>query len=339
MSLSAERNLQPSRPARSARPRAFAGGGDGALEIGLVVNMPDSALAATERQFTRLIEAAAAGRDLRLHLYTFAGVDRSAEAHAFMAGRYRPASDLGGQRLDALVVTGTEPRAPRLDQEPYWPELAGLVDWAAANTVSTLWSCLAAHAAVLHLDGIERRPLPAKCSGVFASAQAGEHPLLAGLGGGLTIAHSRWNTLDAGDLERHGYRVLTAAEGAGVDVFVKDAGSRFVFFHGHPEYEDLSLLKEYRRDVGRYLAGERDLYPDLPAHYFDERTESALGRFRELAELDRGLVALADMPPMRLDDGLADRMAATAAGLFGNWIGAIAGATSRRPAVAGGGRR
>ena len=63
--------------------------------------------------------------------------------------------------MDALIITGAEPRAEAIcDEEPYWPALTRLIDWAEIGTISTLFSCLAAHAAVLHLDGIKRRPLP-----------------------------------------------------------------------------------------------------------------------------------------------------------------------------------
>ena len=138
------------------------------IDIGLVNNMPDAALLATERQFSNLLAAASGRMDVRLHLYALSDVPRSAEARAALKRTYQDVKALRPGRLDALIVTGAEPVAPELDQEPYWRALADLIDWADANTVSTILSCLAAHAGVLHLDGIEREPLPAKCSGIFA---------------------------------------------------------------------------------------------------------------------------------------------------------------------------
>jgi homoserine trans-succinylase len=41
---------------------------------------------------------------------------------------------------------------------------------------------------------------------------------------------------------------------------VKQRNSLLVFFQGHLEYEAQTLLLEYRRDVGRYLRRERELY-------------------------------------------------------------------------------
>ncbi len=44
-------------------------------------------------------------------------------------------------------------------------------------------------------------------------------------------------------------------------------GFRIVYFQGHPEYDRNSLLKEYKREVGRFLAGDLDVPPPYPEHY------------------------------------------------------------------------
>ena len=46
---------------------------------------------------------------------------------------------------------------------------------------------------------------------------------------------------------------LTRSDEAGVGLFAKTQGSLFFFVQGHPEYEAETLLREYRRDIGRYL--------------------------------------------------------------------------------------
>ena len=109
--------------------------------------------------------------------------------------------------------------------------LTRVVDWAGENTVSTI-SCLAAHAAVLHLDGIARRPLPKKLFGVFEEEIAEEHKLTAGLSE-VTAPHSRWNELRERDLAAKGYSVLTRSDEAGVGLFAKDNNSLFLFVQGH----------------------------------------------------------------------------------------------------------
>ena len=194
----------------------------------------------------------------------------------FIAARYEPASSAMDGELDALIITGAQPRAARLDQEPYWEELIELIDWAKKHTASTILSCLAAHAGVLHLDGIERRPLPEKCTGVFAFQAQRDHPLAGEKGSVRATPHSRYNGLLQSDLEFAGYHVLTSSPVHGVDNFVKSFGAQFVFLQGHPEYEANSLAKEYRRDMGSYLRGETDKRPARPKGYFAPEAEMEL---------------------------------------------------------------
>ena len=66
-------------------------------------------------------------------------------------------------------------------------------------------------------------------------------------------------------------------------MFTKQAGSLLVFFQGHPEYEDTTLLREYRRDVGRFLRGQQAHYPTLPHGYFPPAALELLRAFEARA--------------------------------------------------------
>jgi homoserine O-succinyltransferase/O-acetyltransferase len=257
------------------------------IEIGLINNMPDAALEQTERQFIGLLNAGAGERRIRLTMFSLPEVVRAGAARERVELHYAPIEELWDSRLDGLIVTGTEPRAPDLRDEPYWQTLSKIIDWAEANTRSTIWSCLGAHAAVLHMDGIGRHPLPDKCFGVFDSSRNAGHTLLRGLPARIPIPHSRWNELREEELTAAGYTVLTRSDEAGVDMFARQGNSLFVFFQGHPEYEARTLLGEYRRDVRRFLRGERETYPSLPRDYFDADTTRQLEAFRLRALADR----------------------------------------------------
>ena len=235
------------------------------LDVGLVNNMPDGALEATERQFLTLLnEAADNGISVRLSLFALPGVPRMDLGRHHLSS-YNRIGDLWARSLDGLIVTGTEPRAANLKDEPYWADLARLVEWAMQNSSSAIWSCLAAHAAVLHMDGIPRCRLLEKRFGIFECVQANEHFLTAGAPQRVRIPHSRWNDLREDELKAASYDILRRFEEGGVDTFVKQGKSLFVFFQGHPEYEADTLLREYRRDMKRFLGREIEVQPSMPS--------------------------------------------------------------------------
>jgi homoserine O-succinyltransferase len=309
---------------RSAR-RSAAAAGD--LEIGILNNMPDAALRATERQFMDLLGSAPEAGPVRVRLFALPQIARGAEVQDHIAANYADITAMGRRQLDGLIVTGCEPHTADLAAEPFWDSLAAVVDWADAHTRSSIWSCLAAHAAVLHLDGIERRLLPAKRFGVFASAPTGEDALLDGVPAELSVPHARYNDVAEAALRAKGYGILTRSDEAGVDWFVKRRRSTYLFSQGHPEYAADSLLREYRRDVGRFLRGERAAYPDMPRGYFDPATEDALARFAVRALRARSPALLAEFPA---EVSPANRWAGAAVPIYRNWLASLRAAKIAR---------
>src|ERR1019366_6550132 len=90
------------------------------IDIGLINNMPDGALKSTERQFLTLLDAAADGVLVRLSLYALPGVPRNDSGRSHIGKFYSDIEDLWDRHLDGLIVTGTEPRASSLMDEPFW---------------------------------------------------------------------------------------------------------------------------------------------------------------------------------------------------------------------------
>src|SRR5947209_8676431 len=85
---------------------------DRPIVIGLVNNMPDAALGTTERQFRELISAASRNLPVRLRLFSLPDLSRGDAGRSRVSQSYEDISELWGSRLDGLIVTGTEPRAP-----------------------------------------------------------------------------------------------------------------------------------------------------------------------------------------------------------------------------------
>ena len=254
-------------------------------------------------------------------LYSLSGVPRGERGQQHLNSFYFGTNDLLNGRFDAVIMTGTEPRQPNLRNEPYWSALASVLDWAESNTTSTILSCLAAHAGVLHSDGIQRCPLNDKQFGVFDFAKTANHPLTDGTGQLVRFPHSRWNEVQADALAACGYLVLTQSAEGGVDSFVKKKKqSLFVHFQGHPEYAAQTLLKEYRRDIKRFLRRERETYPSMPRDYFDGTGANLLSDFRDSVLSDRREELMENFPEAALVGALHKTWQSSATAIYGNWL-------------------
>lgn len=321
-----------------------------AAEIAFVNNMPDTAFVETERQFRFLLGFGGdcacgdcAGGALPLRLYAPRERLGSAELDASVTAGYQPVEELFATRPAGVVVTGCEPAGGDLRREPLWPVFERIFEWAPEATGSLWLACLAAHAALAHYDGLGRRPLAAKYSAVLAQAVERDHPLTGGIPDRVAIPHSRSNEVPTAEVAGAGYRLAVASEETGWTVATAERGGcLLVAVQGHPEYGADTLLREYRRDVRRFLAGERDVYPPLPAGYLDAAAEGRLGTFRRRAERHRAAPGrepdLIGQFPFAEEAGrLQATWAPVAARLGRNWLALVAerSPAARAPAATG----
>jgi homoserine O-succinyltransferase/O-acetyltransferase len=292
----------------------------------LVNNMPDAAFRATERQFVGLLNAGSGSETVAVTRYTMVGVPRGERIQALIDAEYRPLEDISSSPPDLLIVTGSNPIESRLEDEPYWSDLHGLLKWGSENVPAMVLSCLAAHAALAVFDGIERTTLPVKCTGVFAQEADRTHPLAAGFDGPLVLPHSRLNAVPTETVTAAGYTVVLQSEEAGWSVVTKTVGrSEAVLFQAHPEYDPSSLVREYARDVRRYACHERDELPCLPKECvtgpdWDELCwlhERALGGERDPA-------VVAAFPFDQIGARARWRWRSTALGIYANLLATIA---------------
>ena len=349
--------LQPPGPpahaphVQGAQPRRTGAllAGRRAIRVALVNNMADAAFGETERQWEALFGLGPRARALGvargepcpvvIERYSLPGIERSAEVRSLIARDYRPLDELWASPPDAMVVTGAEPRTPELTQEAYWPALERLLWWGRSVVPHVVASCLSAHAALWLFAGLPRRLLAHKCSGVFAQAFDVSHPLMSGVES-LALPHSRFNEIPVAELAEAGYEIVARSDAAGWTVATGYAGQcRLLLLQGHPEYTRLTLLREYRRDVRRYMAGEQGSYPRIPAGYLGpsgravlEQLEATLTRARRGADRSGG-----DGPVPRGEVFPLDEVAATvepdwarpSATMLGNWLRCVAGGDER----------
>lgn len=294
------------------------------IVVGLINNMPDAAVTATEQQFASLLSAASGPRQVQLRLSHIAEIPREPQLLERFARYYWPLEVLLANPLDAIIVTGTEPRAASLEEEPYWPQLCDLLEWVQSRSISSIWSCLAAHAAVQALDGISRHRLPEKRFGVFHHLVTSDTPLLNGVSRPLLTPHSRWNELLPEELRDAGYTLVSSSPENGADVFLRHDRGLFICFQGHPEYESTTLLKEYRRDVGRFLRGERDGWPPAPAGYLTPEALEQLFAFRRRAEECGDPDLLEQFPIIEPGSGITANWRHNAVRIYSNWLTQLA---------------
>ncbi len=291
-----------------------------ALNIGFLNMMPDAALAATERQFLRLL---AANSQVSCYLFPFniAGVERSDQAKSYTDQCYGDFDAIKSMSIDALVITGANVSQPLLQDELFWPELMGVLTWAQNNVRSTLCSCLATHAAVKVFYEVNRKHLSEKCWGVFPhDALKLRHPLLKNVDANIMMCHSRFNDVSKKEFTNQDIEVLIDSEQVGVQLACEKDMS-IVYFQGHPEYEDISLLKEYKREIIGYLSGQREDYPSPPANYFEQSALEVIEQYKQLVQASSAEKDLLDLfPEGKFKKTLNNPWQQSAQTIFSNWM-------------------
>ncbi|NOQ35924.1 MAG: homoserine O-succinyltransferase [Methylococcaceae bacterium] len=299
------------------------------LHIGLLNIMPDAALQATERQFMRLVGACNQIAQFHVHLFTIEGLERGLETQAHIGEYYETFEQIKHDGLDALIISGANVTHAHLQDEPFWQPLTEVFEWARNNVTSTVCSCLATHALIQYLYGIERTRLPTgKRWGVFSHKVTNRdfplHPLVAESNTRFDVPHSRFNEVFQEDMEQHGIKVLVKSEEAGVHLAVSEDGFRIVYFQGHPEYDDVSLLKEYKREVLMFFSGERENYPPIPMHYFCEAVIQKFNSYeQEVIQAKADNQTLPVFPEAEILPYIDNTWRDTAKAVFNNWLGKI----------------
>lgn len=279
------------------------------MHIGLLNMMPDKALEATERQFLRLIGESNQIAQFYVHPFTLPELERGEKAKAYIDAHYDTFESLKESGLDALIITGANVDDPDLSTAPFWEPLQEVMDWAWNNVASTICSCLATHAVMQFKYGKARKPRGDKLWGVYKHRVIDRaHPLVKGMNTLFDAPHSRFNRITTEQFSDAGMNVLAASDDAGVHMAVSPDGFRLLCFQGHPEYDTISLHKEYKRELLRFEAGEIDAAPPFPEHYY---CDELIAKLNEGAE-DSGF-----------EDLLENTWRDSARTVVGNWVGQV----------------
>lgn len=295
------------------------------LHIGLLNMMPDAALSATERQFFRLVGESNSIAQFYMHPFTLSELPRGEKGRAHVEEFYESFEQIKEQGLDALIITGANVTGPELSEEPFWEPLIEVINWAYENVTSTLCSCLTTHAVLEFRYQQKRRPLGFKRWGVYSHHVTNRnHPLVNGVNTRFDVPHSRYNQIDRSQFEDAGLHILAESKEADVHLAVSEDQFRLVFLQGHPEYDIISLLKEYKREVVRFAKNECDDYPPFPENYFSLQAQASLNEYKnQVIDAKQNKQDFPEFPENLISEKLDNTWHDTAEAILNNWIGKV----------------
>ena len=291
------------------------------LHIGLLNMMPDAALEATERQFFRLIGHSNEIAQFYVHPFSLSSIKRGKKAAEHLKEHYKTFDEIKAQGLDALIISGANITRPDLKRASFYKQLKEVVDWSYENVTSTLCSCLATHAVMQFKYGQKRQPVGKKHWGIFAhEVVERSHPLVAGVNTRFDIPHSRFNEISESQFTEAGVKVLANSK-IGAHLAVSPDLFRIVFFQGHPEYDTISLLKEYKREVSLYCQDRELSYPPMPTNYLSLQNQAILNEYQ--TKLVSGDLSIQDFPEALVAGTLDNTWHDSANAIINNWIGCV----------------
>ena len=235
------------------------------LRIAILNLMPTKT--ATETQFLRLLGNTPLQVETTF-LCTASYQSRNTQL-SYLKTFYQTFDDVQSQQFDGLIVTGAPVETKDFADVQYWEELAKILAWAETNVYASLFVCWGAQAALHVYYGLEKHPLAEKLFGIFPhSVLQPKNKLVRGFDDTFFAPHSRHTTVFAEDVQAiEELEVLSVSKEAGLYLAASKDG-RKVFVTGHSEYDDLTLDKEYRRDL------EAGKNPPLPRNYYPDNDSS-----------------------------------------------------------------
>lgn len=190
---------------------------------------------------------------------------------------YLSFDEIRNQNFDGFIITGAPVELMEYEEVDYWQEICKIMEWTKTHVTSTLHLCWGAQAGLYYHYGIPKHILDKKMFGVYEHKVMNRKvPLVRGFDDHFMAPHSRHTEVLKEDIEKNpDLTILAESDEAGVFlVIAKDGGQIFVM--GHPEYDRLTLGKEYQRDK------EKGLQIELPVNYYpnDDDTQRPLLQWR-----------------------------------------------------------
>lgn len=178
---------------------------------------------------------------------------------------YQTYEDVKNQKFDGLIISGAPVEQMEFEEVAYWKELTDIMDWSDTNVTSTLHICWGAQAGLYYRYGVKKVLLPEKLSGIYSHKVSNrKEPLVRGFDDIFYAPHSRYTGIRTEDILSNGeFTVLAQSDEAGYFILLAKGG-KHIFVMGHPEYDRMTLDKEYRRDLAK------GINPSIPKNYYPD---------------------------------------------------------------------
>ena len=221
----------------------------------------------TETQLARLL----ANSPLQVQL-TFLQTKTHDTTHTpqeHMKAFYKTFDAVRNERFDGMIITGAPVEQMKFEEVDYWTELREIFAWCESHVTSTLYICWGAQAALHYYYGLEKVLLPKKLFGLYTHKVLNrKEPLVRGFDDYFVAPHSRHTAIPREDIAAcEDLKIMAESEEAGVFLCMAEGGKK-IFVMGHPEYDRITLQKEYERDKAKGLP------IDLPKNYFPDDDDS-----------------------------------------------------------------
>ena len=234
----------------------------------------------TELQLLRLLSNSPLQVDITFMMVSSHHAKNSSMSH--LNKFYVTFDEIRDRRFDGMIITGAPVEMMDFEEVDYWKELTEIFDWTDAHVTSTMFQCWGAQAAMYYFYGIPKRILEKKLSGLYwHKVNERKIPLLRGFDDVFLCPHSRHTEVAMQDVQKcDAISILTESEEAGFLMGMADNG-RKIFIQGHPEYDRLTLDKEYRRDTAK---GMDNII--LPKNYYpgDDPSKKPLLTWRAMSQ-------------------------------------------------------
>ena len=140
-----------------------------------------------------------------------------------------------------------------------------IMEWSKAHVTSTFHLCWGAQAGLYYHYGIEKQVMDRKVFGIYEHhVRNRKVPLVRGFDDIFLAPHSRHTEIPYDVIDKNKELIILAdSDEAGVFLCMSNDGHQ-IFVMGHPEYDRVTLDREYKRDL------DKGLDIQIPVNYYPD---------------------------------------------------------------------